>query len=173
MISISSIERDSIATNPGPFKDCLLACKIGNQVHTNFEKRKVPQAASGNFVQKWLLFKTYVLYNICFFICLCFFKNTFEIVHTCYRSFSRKIHIHMENLLNGYFYYSSFISNFLNRYFQELLFVAGKKKINKIYQRKLKLADRLWVLKIANLKLYPTIILHKTDFAIFSFTVCH
>ena len=31
----------------------------------------------------------------------------------------------MENLLNGYFYYSSFISNFLNRYFEELLYVAG------------------------------------------------
>ena len=55
----------------------------------------------------------------------------------------------MENLLNGYFYYSSFISNFLNRNFQELLFVAGERKINKIYQRKLKLGDRFWALEIA------------------------
>ena len=54
----------------------------------------------------------------------------------------------MGNLQNGYFYYSSFISNFFNRYFQEL-FVAGERKINKIYQRKLKLADRLWALEIA------------------------
>ena len=52
MTSISSIEKDSIATTPDSFKDCILACKISNQVHTNFEKRKVPQAASGNFVQK-------------------------------------------------------------------------------------------------------------------------
>ena len=100
-------------------------------------------------------------------------ENTFEIVHTYYRPFSRKIHIHMENLLNGYFYYSSFISIFLNRYFQELLFVASEKKINKIYQRKLKLADRLWALKIAYLKLsLPAIILHKTDFAIFTVLPC-
>ena len=153
MTSINSIEKNSTATTPDYFKDCILACKISNQVHTNFEKRKVPQAASGNFVQKWLLFKTYVLYNICFFIGLCFFKNTFEIVHTYYRSFSRKIHIHMENLLNGYFYYSSFISDFLSKYFQELLFVAGERKIYKIYQRKLKLADKLWALEIAYLKL--------------------
>ena len=52
MTSISSIEKDSLATTPGSFKDCILACKISNQAHTNFEKRKVPQAASGNFVQK-------------------------------------------------------------------------------------------------------------------------
>ena len=81
-----------------------------------------------------------------------FLKNTFEVVHTYYKSFSRKIHILMGNLQNGYFYYSSFISNFFNRYFQEL-FVAGERKINKIYQRKLKLADRLWALEIAYLKL--------------------
>ena len=31
----------------------------------------------------------------------------------------------------------------------ELLFVAGDRKINKIYQRKLKLGDRLWALEIA------------------------
>ena len=52
MTSISSIEEDSIATTPDSFRDCILTCKISNQVHTNFEKRKVPQAASGNFVQK-------------------------------------------------------------------------------------------------------------------------
>ena len=41
----------------------------------------------------------------------------------------------------------------MNRYFQELLFVAGERKIKKMYQRKLKLADRLWALEIAYLKL--------------------
>ena len=52
MTSVSSIEKDSIATAPDSFKDCILARKISNQKHTNFEKRKVPQAVSGNFVQK-------------------------------------------------------------------------------------------------------------------------
>ena len=69
MTSISSIEKHSVATTPDSFKDCIIACKISNQVHTKLEKRKFQQAASGNFVQKWLFCKTYVLYNICFFIC--------------------------------------------------------------------------------------------------------
>ena len=68
MASISSIDKDSIATTWGSFKYYILACKITNKVHTNFEKRKAPQAANGNFVQKWLFCKAYVLYNICFFI---------------------------------------------------------------------------------------------------------
>ena len=34
--------QDSIATTRDFFKDCILACKIRNQIHTNFEKRKVP-----------------------------------------------------------------------------------------------------------------------------------
>ena len=50
--SISSIEKDFIATTQDSFKSCILACKISNEMHTIFEKRKVPQAASGNFVQK-------------------------------------------------------------------------------------------------------------------------
>ena len=41
MASITSIEKDSIATTRDSFKDCILACKISNQVHTDFEKRKV------------------------------------------------------------------------------------------------------------------------------------
>ena len=53
----------------GFFQSLYLGCKVINQVNTNFEKRNVPQAASGNFVQKWLFCKKYVLYNICFFIC--------------------------------------------------------------------------------------------------------
>ena len=55
--------------NKDSFKDCIIARKISNQVHTNFEKRKVQQAARSNFVQKWPFHKTYVLYNMCFFIC--------------------------------------------------------------------------------------------------------
>ena len=61
MASIGSIEKDSIATTRDSFKDCILACKISNQMHKSFEKRKVPQAASANFIQKWLFCKTYVL----------------------------------------------------------------------------------------------------------------
>ena len=52
MAFISSIEKDYIAATGDSFKDCILTCKISNQLHTNLEKRKVPQAASGNFVQK-------------------------------------------------------------------------------------------------------------------------
>ena len=69
MTSISTTEKDSAAATPDSFKDSIIICKISNQVHTNFEKRKVQQAASSNFVQKWLFCKTYVLYIMCFFIC--------------------------------------------------------------------------------------------------------
>ena len=118
MTSISSIEKDFIVTTPVSFKDCIFPFNISNQVQTNLEKRKVQQAASGNFVHKWLFCKTYVLYNMFLYLQPKFFKNTFEVVvRTYYRFFSRKIHIHMENLLNGYFYYSSFTSNFMSRYF--------------------------------------------------------
>ena len=47
--SMSSIENDSTATIQDSFKDCILTCKNRNQMHANFEKRKVPQAVSGNF----------------------------------------------------------------------------------------------------------------------------
>ena len=40
MTSISSIEKDFKATTADSFKDCILACKISSQVHTNLEKRK-------------------------------------------------------------------------------------------------------------------------------------
>ena len=49
--SLSSFEKNSIVTTRDSFKDCILACKIRNQMHTNFEKRKVPQAVNGNYAQ--------------------------------------------------------------------------------------------------------------------------
>ena len=52
MTFTSSFEKDSIAATRDSFKNCILARKISNQMHTNFEKRKVPQTASGNFAQK-------------------------------------------------------------------------------------------------------------------------
>ena len=63
-------------------------------------------------------------------------------------SFSRKIHINMENLLNSYFYYNYFTPNFSNRYFSKLLYLVGDRKINKMYQRKLKSGDGLWRSKL-------------------------
>ena len=68
MASISLIEKDSIVPTRHSFKNYVLACKISNQMHTNFEEREVPQAVSGNFVKKWLSVG-HVLYNIFFFIC--------------------------------------------------------------------------------------------------------
>ena len=47
-------------------------------MHTNFEKRKISQAVGGNFVQKWLFCKIYVL----FYLALKFLENTFEVVQT-------------------------------------------------------------------------------------------
>ena len=112
---------------PDSFEHCILACKISNQMHTNSQKRKVPPAASSNFVQKWLFCNTYVLYNMyIFYLWPKLLKNTFEVVHTQYRPFSRKIYINMENLLNCQFYDSSFTLDILNRYFSDFLFVAGR-----------------------------------------------
>ena len=50
MGSISSIEKDSISVTQDSFKDCIVACKISNQMHTNFEKRKFAQTGNDNFV---------------------------------------------------------------------------------------------------------------------------
>ena len=68
MVSFSSIQKDSIVTIRDSLKDCTFACKIRNQMRTNFKKKKVPQASSGSFAQKWQFCKTYVLYNIRSFI---------------------------------------------------------------------------------------------------------
>ena len=38
MASLCSLEKDSIKTTRDSFKHCILACKIRNQMHTNFEK---------------------------------------------------------------------------------------------------------------------------------------
>ena len=69
MVSLSSIEIDSLATTRESFKDCILPLKIRNQMHINFEEREIPQAVSCNFAQIWLFSKAYVLYNIYSFIC--------------------------------------------------------------------------------------------------------
>ena len=53
----------------------------------------------------------------------------------------------MENLLSGHFFYNYFTPNFSHRYFSELLFLVGDRKINKIHQQKLKSGDRLWKLR--------------------------
>ena len=75
MASIGSTEKDSITTTRDSFKDCIFTRKIKHQMDTNVEKGKVSQRVSGNFAQKWLFCKTYVLYNICSFACSNFFEK--------------------------------------------------------------------------------------------------
>ena len=61
--SSSSAEQNNIVTIYDSSKDCILAYKIGNQIHTiKFKERKVPQYS---FAQKNGCCKIYVLYNIC------------------------------------------------------------------------------------------------------------
>ena len=68
----------------------------------------------------------------------------FEVNRNLYWCFSKKTLLYMEHLLNSCFYYNYFTPIFSNLYFLELLFLVGDRKINKIYQSKLKSADRLW-----------------------------
>ena len=60
MVSSSSIEKDSLATTRDSFENWILACKIRNQIHTNFEKRKVPQAVSGNLAVRHMFCTMFV-----------------------------------------------------------------------------------------------------------------
>ena len=82
-----------------------------------------------------------------------FLKKTFKVVHTYYRSFSGKIHIHMENLRNSLLLLQFLYTKFFEQIFLRTPTVAGERKINKIYLRKLKLGDRLSALEIAYWKL--------------------
>ena len=66
----------------------------------------------------------------------------------CIGLFKRIITFTSKNLPNGYF-----TPNISNKYFSELLFLAAEKKINKVYQWKLKPGDRQWVFEIAPWKL--------------------
>ena len=67
MALLSSVDKDSTEASPDSFiTDFVLACKIKNQMQTNFENRNVPQAVSG---------KIYVL----FYLALKFLENMFEL----------------------------------------------------------------------------------------------
>ena len=46
--------------------------------------------------------------------------------------------------------YGKFSERLFLLYFLEFLFLVGDRKMNKIYQRKLKSGDRLWALEITN-----------------------
>ena len=62
MVSLSSIEKDSIATTRDLFRDCILPCKIRNQT---LRKEKFHKQSVVILQKKFLLFcKTCVLYNI-------------------------------------------------------------------------------------------------------------
>ena len=80
MVSLSSLEKDFIATTRYSFKDFILAYKISNQMHANFEKRKVPQAISGNFAQKWLFCKTCSLQYLFLYLWQKFEKHVLYLV---------------------------------------------------------------------------------------------
>ena len=135
MTSISSFEKDSIATTPDSFKDCIIACKISSQVHTNFEKRKIQQADSGDFVQKWRFCKTYVLYN---YVAKILEKHVRSSLYLLLVFLKENSHSH------GKFTERLFLLQFLYIKFFEQIFLrtptcSWRKKI---CQRKLKLGDR-------------------------------
>ena len=69
MFYINLFEKNSIITARDSFNNCILVCKIGHEMYTSFKERKVPQAASGYFFQKWLFCKTYVRNNFCSLLC--------------------------------------------------------------------------------------------------------
>ena len=150
MSSLCSVEKDSIASTRDSFKDCILACKIRNQMHSNFKKRKVPQAVSGNLLKNSLQYMPLYLSPK-------FLNKTFKVtLDSTISPFQGKF------IFTWKIYWTAIsvtvtvrnsIIHFLNRYFSELLFLAGDIKINKIYQRKLKPGDRLWALEITHWKL--------------------
>ena len=74
VIALSSIEKDFKATTGDSFKGCIFACKIINQIHTNYEKRNVSQAVSANLLKNAQYLFLYLGQK--------FLKNTFEVVHT-------------------------------------------------------------------------------------------
>ena len=61
--------------------------------------------------------------------------------------FKEKSYSHGKFTERYYFCYNYFTPIFSNRYFSELLFLIGDRKINKIYQRKSKSDNRLWPLE--------------------------
>ena len=117
MTSINSTEKDSVAATPDHFKDCILACKLSIKcIQTSrkekFHKQPVITLFRNDFSVRYMFCTIFVSLSAA------------KILEKHVRSssylllvFFKKTHIHMENLLNSYFYYSFFISNFLNRYF--------------------------------------------------------
>ena len=83
MVSLSSIEKDFIATTRYSFKDCILAYKISNQMHANFEKKKFHKQSVVILLKNGCSVK-HVLYNIYSFICGKSLENTFEAWPTKY-----------------------------------------------------------------------------------------
>ena len=98
----------------------------------NFRKRKIQEAATGNFVQKWLFCKTYVVYNM--FCSLSVTKILDKYVRSKGKlTFTWKI-------------YWTAIS--ITVPLSQIFWTEGERKINKIYQQKLSLRNRLCVLLI-------------------------
>ena len=69
MISLSSIQKDSISATQDSSKGYILACKVNNQMH--------------NFCSKMaVLYKICSLQYLCLYLWQKFLKNMFEVVHT-------------------------------------------------------------------------------------------
>ena len=110
-------------------------------MHTNFEKRKVPQAVGGNFAQKWLsvrhMFRTIRVP-----------LSVAKVLGKHVRSSSYLVLVFFkENSLKTVI---SIIITFEPIFSRTL---SGDRKINKIYQPKLKSGNELWALEIVHYKL--------------------
>ena len=79
MAFIGSVEKDSITTQDS-FKNCVLACKISNQRHKSFEKRKTWRQIVGarNCLLEIMSLRAIILHKIDFCALLI---NTFEKLH--------------------------------------------------------------------------------------------
>ena len=146
MVSLILIEKDSVATVWDSFKYCILACKIRNQMHANFEKRKVPEAHGGNFAQNG----SSVRHMFCtIFVPL----SVAKVLQKHVRSspflvlFFSKENSHSHSKFTEWLFLLQLIyTKFFEQIFSQLLILVGDKKISKIYQRKLKSGDRSWAL---------------------------
>ena len=105
MVSLSS-EKVSWATTLDSFKDCILACKIRNQRHTNLQEKKFHKQSVEILLKNGCSVRD--------MFCTIFNPSSMVKVfgkHVRNSSylvlvFFKKIYIYIENLLNSYFYYN-------------------------------------------------------------------
>ena len=154
MPSLSLIEKDSIATTRDSFKDVKLEIKcIQTSREKKFHKQSVVILLKNGCSVRYMFCTIFVPLSVAKAL-----KNTFGVVHLVLFFFKENSHSH---------------GKFPERLFSEPKFY---RKINKIYQRKLKSGDRLWAVKITlwKLRLYRKLfcIRHRLCNS-HSFTACH